>query len=1199
MKDISTYTADFFPSSAKRWMKTPLIKREARRRRDGGFLWVLLSLLSLLSPLSSVAQQLPEYFMSNASVTDCKGILFDSDAGQNGDYAQSEDFTFTICPGMGSTVQLWFNGPFCTENGFDFISFYNGPNTNAPLIGTYSGTTAPPTILANSGCLTIKFISDANVTCGGWEAQWRTIIPNIYPPLLTSTVPPCNTNTFTLTFDTLIRCNSVAPADITVNGLSTIPVQSVTPINCQNNLATQFLITLAQPITQSCNYQVAAEISIPDLCDSLWNFTVGTTFLVNTCPFTVNVQAVADTICPGQCTQIQAFVTGCLGYNYTWANGLPNNDGPFTVCPNVTTTYTVNVQTQQGGPIVPGSVTVVVSSPTISVTNPLTICQSDAPFFLSANPPGGEWSGPGIEDEDTGLFDPDSAGPGSFYIHYELGQCQDSTLIIVKPMDAGLDQAACPGAPAFAMEGFSPAGGVWSGVGITPNGIYTPPAVGDTAVITYSYNGCSDFLTIYTGNIIFTPPYDTICQSGDTFSIAIYPPGGRWSGAGIIDTLSGTFDPDDAGGGMHTLTYTLNGCNITYDIYVKPIDAFWNLASCPAQTFYQLPQGEPVGGTWSGLGVVDGLLGTYNPNVFSPATYSEDYLTYTHPNGCADWLTMYVVQTAIFRDTVYRCVDEDPIWLRWESVQSTPWNGSWTGPGTYYNNSNYRWYFDPAIAGVGEHTLMYDANTCIDSMVMIVYGPLQTHTVNVCELDTSFTLEDLPFGATWSGDGIVNPITGLFDPSATNSDTVWVRYDTDRGCSDSVQIFITPYIQADISGLQNVYCNIDTLLPLTLSPAGGTLGGDGILGTDFNPSLLPAGGSATLYYTYGAGNCLSSDTLKVLVYPPLTASITANNDSLCFGNGTGMQALANGGNQGLYTYQWGNGLGVFQNVAVNPAQTTTYYVTVDDGCSDPVTDSITIFVFAEYTLQLTTSSINCYGQQGFATANITGPGTYTYNWDTSPPETSNTIVAPAGGNYYLTVTDQTSGCELDTMVNIPGYGVLTALFSSNPNLECIPYNQNTITFIDLSTGADSGRWYVNGADSAAYTLGQNPVMEFETEGEYDVTLIVYNQGGCVDTFNLPICILAPLTLFVPNSFTPNGDGVNENFTAKGSGVVSFEMNIYTRQNQKIFTTTDMVTGWDGMYKGELVPHGVYAYIIEAKFNTGEKFFKGGTVTVIR
>jgi gliding motility-associated-like protein len=312
-----------------------------------------------------------------------------------------------------------------------------------------------------------------------------------------------------------------------------------------------------------------------------------------------------------------------------------------------------------------------------------------------------------------------------------------------------------------------------------------------------------------------------------------------------------------------------------------------------------------------------------------------------------------------------------------------------------------------------------------------------------------------------------------------------------------------------------------------------------------------------------------------------------------------MQALANGGNQSLYTYQWGNGMGVFQNVAVNPQQTTTYYVTVDDGCSDPVTDSITIYVFDEFTLQLTTSSIDCYGQQGFATASITGPSTYNYFWNTSPPETSNTLTAPAGGNYYLTVTDQNSGCKLDTMVNIPGYGVLTALFSSNPNLACIPYNQNTVTFIDLSIGADSGRWYINGADSLPYVLGQNPTIVFDQEGNYEVTLIIYNQGGCVDTFNLPICILEPLTLFVPNTFTPNGDMLNDVFYAVGSGVIEFEMNLYTRQNQKMFTSNDILVGWDGTYKGEPVPNGVYAYIVEAKFNTGEKFFKGGTVTVIR
>jgi gliding motility-associated-like protein len=1160
---------------------------------------LFLLLLTLLATHSAKAQALPEYYMSNATVTDCKGILFDSDAGQSGDYAQSENFTFTICPGLGSTVQLWFNGPFCTENGFDFISFYNGPNTNSPLIGTFSGNTAPPTILANSGCLTIKFTSDANVTCGGWEAQWRTIIPPILPPLVTATVPPCNTNSFTLTFDTVIRCNTVLPQNITVTGLTTLQVASVTPINCQNNLATQFLVALAQPITQSCNYQVAAEVGIPDVCDSIWNFTPSTTFLVNTCPFNVTVTATEDTICPGQCTQIKANVTGCLGYNFTWSNGLPNSAGPFTVCPGVTTTYSVNVQTQQGGPIVPGSITVHVLSPTINSVQPLTVCQSDAPFVLTASPAGGEWSGPGITDEDLGVFDPDTSGPGSFYIKYELGSCADSILITIKPMDAGLDQAACPGAAPFAMEGFSPPGGTWAGQGITVGGLYTPPVTADTAVVTYTFNGCTDFLTIYTANIQFTAPFDTICQSADTFSIGVYPPGGRWYGAGIIDSLRGTFDPDDAGGGMHALTYQLNGCSITYNLYVKPIDAFWNLASCPAQTFYQLPAGSPAGGVWSGLGVVDGVTGAYNPSFFT-GTYNEDDLTYTHPNGCSDQVTMYIVQTAIYRDTVYRCVDESRIWLRWESVQSTPWNGTWTGPGTYFSPANGgRWYYDPAIAGPGEHTLVYTANTCIDSMVMIVYGPLQNTTISVCELDQPFVLEDIPFGATWQGSGIINPITGLFDPTVANNDTVWVKYDTPRGCADSMQVFITPFQQADITGLNASYCNIDTLIPLTITPPGGTLTGSGLVGTDFNPSLLVGGGQSTLLYTFGTGNCQSTDSIKVAVFPHLTASITANNDSLCFGLGTGMQAIANGGNQGLYTYQWSDNMGVFQNVAVSPTQTTTYYVTVADGCSDAVTDSITITVFPQYSLQLSTSSIDCYGQDGFATANITGNSSYSFLWNVNPPVTSPTLNAPVGGNYFLTVTDEQSGCELDTLVNIPGYGVLTALFSANPNLECIPYNQNLVTFIDLSTGADSGRWFVNGIDSLPYINGQNPFMQFEQHGNYDIMLVVYNQGGCVDTFRVPICILEPLTLFIPNSFTPNFDGVNDVFYAVGQGVVEFEMNIYTRQNQLIFTSTDMTVGWDGFYKDLVVPNGVYAYVINAKFNSGQKFFKGGTVTVIR
>lgn len=1157
-------------------------------------------LFALLTPRSSKAQALPEYYMSNGSATDCKGILYDSNLGLNLNYAQNENYVFTICPGQGSTVQLWFVGDFCLENGFDFLRIFNGPDTLSPLLGQYTGNTAPPTINANSGCITLKFNSDANVTCTGWEAQWRAIIPPLQQPIAQASTPPCNTNTFTLTFDTLIRCNSLSPADIVMSGAVPTTVTNVTPIGCNNNLTTQFQVTLSQPITQSCNYVATTHVRIPDLCDSIWNFYPVASFLVNTCPFTVNMVVQSDTLCPGECTQLRANVTGCLGYNYTWNNGLPNSAGPFTICPNVTTTYTVNVQTQQGGPIVPANITVYVVSPNINSPN-LTVCQSDAPFNLTGSPAGGTWSGPGITDEDLGTFDPDTSGPGAHYIRYSVGQCEDSILITVKPMDAGLDRAACPGSAPFQLTGFSPPGGTWNGTGVTVGGLYTPPNVADTVKLTYSFNGCTDTMTVYIDAPVFIPPYDTICQSADTFSIVIYPPGGRWYGPGIIDTLRGTFDPDDAGGGLHTLTYLVNGCNITYDIYVKPIDAFWNLASCPEQTFYQLPAGSPAGGWWSGIGVVDSIAGTYNPSVFLPATYTEDDLTYTHPNGCSDGITMYVVQTAIFRDTVYRCVDENRIWLRWQSVQSTPWNGTWTGPGTYFSPANGgRWYYDPAIAGPGTHTLFYTANGCVDSMTMIVYGPLQTQSISVCELEQPFVLDSLPYGVTWSGSGIVDATTGLFDPAAANNDTVWVKYDTPRGCTDSMQVFITPFVQATISGLDPLYCYIDTLIPLTLSPdSGGVLTGAGLVGTDFNPALLVGGGTTTITYTYGSGLCQSADSVKTIVLPPLQAVITANNDSLCFGNGTAMQAVAVGGNQQFYSYLWSDNLGVFQNVAVNPQQTTTYYVTVDDGCSDPKTDSITIYVFPEFSILLTTSDTTCYGNQGFATVNVNGPSNYTYLWGTSPPETQATLNAPAGVNYLLTVTDATSLCKLDTLVKIPGYGVLTALFSANPNLPCIPFEQNTVTFIDLSTGADSGRWFVNGIDSLPYILGENPVIKFETEGTYNIMLVVSNEGGCVDTAAIDICILEPLRLFVPNAFTPNGDGINQLFYGTGSGVVKYELSIYNRNNQLIFNCTDLFCGWDGSYKGQQVMNGVYTYIIDVTYNTGEEFRKSGTVTLIR
>ena len=115
----------------------------------------------------SVLAQPTYNLVGNLEVDDCEGYFFDSDAGLNGqDYGHGEDYTFQICVPNAISIEMTFFD-FCSEAGFDVMTFYDGPDVNAPMIGgPYSGQDLPPTIIATSGCLTVHWESDAfGVAC--------------------------------------------------------------------------------------------------------------------------------------------------------------------------------------------------------------------------------------------------------------------------------------------------------------------------------------------------------------------------------------------------------------------------------------------------------------------------------------------------------------------------------------------------------------------------------------------------------------------------------------------------------------------------------------------------------------------------------------------------------------------------------------------------------------------------------------------------------------------------------------------------------------------------------------------------------------------------------------------------------------------------------------------------------------------------
>jgi gliding motility-associated-like protein len=107
--------------------------------------------------------------------------------------------------------------------------------------------------------------------------------------------------------------------------------------------------------------------------------------------------------------------------------------------------------------------------------------------------------------------------------------------------------------------------------------------------------------------------------------------------------------------------------------------------------------------------------------------------------------------------------------------------------------------------------------------------------------------------------------------------------------------------------------------------------------------------------------------------------------------------------------------------------------------------------------------------------------------------------------------------------------------------------------------------------------------------------VVENNFGCVDSTEDCVLIKPNFTIFIPNSFTPNKDGLNEVFIPMTQAVKEYEMTIYNRWGLKVFTTNQLEIGWDGGTE----PQDAYNYVIELTNSSGEQKLYSGSVTLYR
>ena len=189
------------------------------------------------------------------------------------------------------------------------------------------------------------------------------------------------------------------------------------------------------------------------------------------------------------------------------------------------------------------------------------------------------------------------------------------------------------------------------------------------------------------------------------------------------------------------------------------------------------------------------------------------------------------------------------------------------------------------------------------------------------------------------------------------------------------------------------------------------------------------------------------------------------------------------------------------------------------------------------------------------------------------------------------------GCK-DTLVKtdyIHSYPIPLASFMYWPNDEASIVD-NDITFTDQSIIAATWAWDLG---DGTLTNVQHPVHEYTDTGFYMVELKIENIYGCKDSTEKYINIKPIYAIYIPNSFTPNGDNINDYFYVNGYGIKELKMMIFDRWGMKLYDDIGVEQSWDGVYKGNLVPTDVYVYKVRAKDVFGEWHDYIGRVTIIK
>jgi len=340
------------------------------------------------------------------------------------------------------------------------------------------------------------------------------------------------------------------------------------------------------------------------------------------------------------------------------------------------------------------------------------------------------------------------------------------------------------------------------------------------------------------------------------------------------------------------------------------------------------------------------------------------------------------------------------------------------------------------------------------------------------------------------------------------------------------------------------------------------------------------------------------DTLvvNVPVFAPLAVVVSPDITEICPYVPATIGVQASGGS-GQYAYLWSvNSLlsGTTDSILVNPGSSTTYLITVSDNCGNSVQDSVIYTILSPpLVLQMNGPFEICPGDSVDLLVTATGGyGTYYYNWSTTATTPGITVTPQVSTSYFVQVSDECQTFSTTAVAVVQVVKPMANFYIATQN----PMQGLPVQLTNASFNAWSYTWSF-GDGNGSFLV--NPTHVYTQPGAYEITLIATDQKGCVDSISKWIEIAPERYIYLPNSFTPDGDGLNEYFYGRFIGLLSARFYIFNRWGEEIFFSDQLNFVWNGEYEDVPVQDGTYSWYLIYEIEKGIYEDLSGHVNVIR